>query len=112
MSGFIAHDVAVQAATATLTAVQHVPHRHEPLADQCRRAAASLALNVAEGHGRTGRDRVHHWRIAYGSAREATVALDLLVAVAAVPPGPAQAAATLLDRSRALLWRAIQAAQR
>ena len=37
---------------------------------QLRTAAASVSLNIAEGRGRVGRDRLHHWRVAFGSAEE------------------------------------------
>ena len=37
---------------------------------QLRTASASIALNIAEGRGRDGKDRKHHWRIAHGSAEE------------------------------------------
>jgi four helix bundle protein len=50
--------------------------RHDKdLADQARRAAASVVLNIAEGAGRRGRDRLQHYRIAAGSAGETAVAL-------------------------------------
>ena len=42
------------------------------------RAASSVAANPSEGHGRTGRDRFNHWRIAYGSAMEVDTFLRLL----------------------------------
>ena len=66
------------------------------LKDQAQRSAGSVALNIAEGRGRTGQARRNHptvprlrlglsphrlrrWsEIAYASAREACAALDLL----------------------------------
>jgi four helix bundle protein len=63
------------------------------LVTQIRRAASSIGLNLAEGKRRTGRDRVHSWRIAAGSAEE--VGGSLLIAEAwghidpkAVAPSP------------------------
>ena len=47
------------------------------LADQLRRAVASVPLNLAEGSGRAGRDRVRCYRIALGSARELRAALTI-----------------------------------
>ena len=47
-----------------------VPQSCVDLADQARRAMASVPLNLAEGAGRAGRDRVYHFRIAYGSVKE------------------------------------------
>jgi four helix bundle protein len=41
----------------------------EPL-DQVRRAATSVASNVSEGNRRVGKDRLHLFRVAAGSAAE------------------------------------------
>jgi four helix bundle protein len=49
-----------------------------PLYSQLRRAADSVALNVAEGASRAGRDRQAHFLIARGSAAECAAALDIL----------------------------------
>ena len=51
--------------------------RHS-LRDQLEGAAASTCLNIAEGCGRTGRDRRHFFSIAQGSAMECAAAIDLL----------------------------------
>ena len=43
------------------------------LANQIRDAANSVILNLAEGNRRNGRDRLHLWNIAAGSADEVRV---------------------------------------
>ena len=45
--------------------------RHDAqLTKQLRTAASSISLNLAESRGRTGKDRLHFFRIAAGSAEE------------------------------------------
>lgn len=46
--------------------------------DQLERAASSIALNLAEGCGRRGRDRRHFFTMAQGSALECAAAIDIL----------------------------------
>ena len=72
------------------------------LRSQVRRAMVSVALNIAEGGGRAGRDRQHHFRIAYASAREVSAGLEIGAVVAGVDVGAAE---EKLDRVRAMLWR-------
>lgn len=73
------------------------------LASQIRRAGSSILLNLAEGAGRRGRDRIHFYRIALGSAREVRAALDVARAWKAIGSSPE--ADALLDRVCAMLWR-------
>lgn len=73
------------------------------LADQMQRAASSVVLNIAEGNRRTGKDRLHFFRIAAGSAAEVRAALDVARAwgmIGATPTAEAE-----LDRVLAMLWR-------
>ena len=48
------------------------------LKDQAQRSAGSVALNIAEGRGRSGQARRNHYEIAYASASEACASMDLI----------------------------------
>ena len=72
------------------------------LRSQVRRAMVSVALNIAEGGGRAGRDRQHHVPIAYASAREVSAGLEIGAAITGMDVGAAEAK---LDRVRAMRWR-------
>ena len=104
-AGLLAHSLALQAAGLAISLVTSVPPPLKPLADQVIRSASSVPANLAEGQGRTGRDRIHHWRIAYGSAREVDSHLRLLLHAGAIDAADASRALELLDRVRALTWR-------
>jgi four helix bundle protein len=106
-TGFDAHDLARDAAILVLDLVRRSPPTVRALTDQTVRAVTSVPLNLAEGAGRLGRDRVHHWRIAHGSALEARTALELLVATRSVDAEAAAAADELLDRVAAMTWRLV-----
>ncbi len=100
-----AHSVALEAAGVSITLVTRVPAPLKSIADQVIRSASSVPANLSEGHGRTGRDRMHHWRIAYASAKEVDTHLRLLVHARAVDEGQAADAIELFDRVRAMTWR-------
>ena len=108
-TGLAAHAKALEAARITLKLVSRVPLPFKPIADQAIRAAASVPANLAEGHGRTGRDRMQHWRIAYASAKEIDTHLRLLVQAGAVDGSDATKALDLFDEVRAMTWRLLHA---
>lgn len=65
-------------AVARWVAATRFPARHADLADQALRAAQSVVLNIAEGAARRGPTSKNHFRIALGSAAEASAVLDLV----------------------------------
>ena len=101
----IALTTALEAAGLALTLARRVPAPLTSLADQVVRSASSVAANLSEGHGRSGRDRLHHWRIAYASAKEVDTHLRLLAGAGAVDVGRARSALDLFDQVRAMTWR-------
>ncbi len=104
-SRLIAHRKALEAAGAAIRLVMRLPAPLKPMADQVIRAASSVPANLAEGHGRCGRDRLHFWRIAYASAKEADSHLRLLVATGTVSPSAARVVLNGFDEVRAMTWR-------
>ena len=54
------------------------PRGMDWLKDQAQRSAGSVALNIAEGRGRSGQARRNHYEIAYASASEACATMDLI----------------------------------
>ena len=104
-NGFEVLDVALRAAGTAIGLVGHLPTRYRSLADQVIRSASSVPANLAEGHGRIGKSRLHHYRIAYGSAKEVDVHLRLLISTGAIERTRTDEAIELFDRVRAMTWR-------
>jgi four helix bundle protein len=104
-SNLVAHRKAIEAAGIAIALVMRVPAPLKSLADQVIRSASSVPANLAEGHGRNGRDRTHYWRIAYASAKEVDCHLRLLCVTGAVHRGKATTALQLFDEVRAMTWR-------
>ena len=75
------------------------------LADQLRRAAQSVSLNISEANRRTLRDRRNRFRIALGSAAEVAACLDVAVALDYLEPAAVAPALALVDRVRAMSYR-------
>ena len=80
--------------------------RRDPkLTDQLKRAASSVPLNLSEGRRRRGQDRVHHYRIAAGSANELLVSLQVAEAWGYLRPDDVEEVIELIDQVLAMLWR-------
>jgi len=101
----IAHSKALEAAGIAIALVTRVPAPLKSIADQVIRSASSVPANLSEGHGRIGRDRMHHWRIAYGSAKEVDSHLQLLAQAGAIDKSRVAIALDLFDQVRAMTWR-------
>jgi four helix bundle protein len=101
----VAHSKALQAAGSAIRLVLRVPAPLRPIADQLIRSASSVPANLAEGHGRSGRDRQHFWRIAYASAKEADSHLRLLAHAGVIEGGRADTVLEAFHEVRAMTWR-------
>ncbi len=101
----IAHEKALEAAGIAVKLVIRVPSPLKSIADQVIRSASSVPANFAEGHGRSGRDRLHFWRIAYASAKEVDSHLRLLAHAGVVNCVAAEKVIESFDEVRAMTWR-------
>ena len=104
-TNLIAHEKAVDAAAVAIALVVRIPTPLKSIADQVIRSANSVPANLAEGHGRTGRDRLRFWRIAYASAKEVDSHLRLLAKAGAIDGVSAIRALNAFDEVRAMTWR-------
>ena len=104
-TNLVAHAKALEAAGIAIKLALGAPAPLKSIADQLIRSANSVPANLAEGHGRTGRDRKHNWRIAYASAKEVDSHLRILAHARAVNIDGAQSAVLLFDEVRAMTWR-------
>ena len=100
---FHVYDAALGLVSALRPVLEQLTKRDRALANQLRRAALSVVLNIAEGNRRAGQDRLQFFRIAAGSAAEVWAAMDVARAWGHIEGSPAVEA--LLDRVLAMLWR-------
>ncbi len=105
MPTFHALELAIDAIRHLRAPLALIAQRDPPLADQLRRAAASVALNLSEGAQRSGRDRLHLWRVAAGSAAEVATALRVAEAWGHVEQPVLATVASHYAQLRAICWR-------
>jgi four helix bundle protein len=76
-NGFVALECAYELVSAIAPSLTEIARSDNALAKQLTRATSSIAMNLAEGSGRFGADRRHHFRIAYGSLLELDAGLEV-----------------------------------
>jgi four helix bundle protein len=104
---FQASESALQAIRELRPVLVHLQKADAPLADQVRRAAQSLALNLDEGCWKAGRDRINRYRIAAGSGAEVRAALRVAEALGYLDETQIEPVVRLLNRVLAILWKII-----
>ena len=102
---FEALEVAVEAVRALRGPVKRLRTVDPDLAGQIKRAAGGVVLQLSEGARRVGRDRLHLFRIAAGSAAEARDALRVVEGWGELEAEDLEAPKALLDRVLAMTWR-------
>ncbi len=98
-------EVSLEMIGALRAPVARLRQADRDLADQVRRAASSVALNIAEGAGRVGKDRPHRYRVAAGSNLEVAAGLRVALAWGDLEAAEVQPALDLGRRVGAMLWR-------
>ena len=102
---FDAFEVSLQTIHALRGPLARLARQDPDLGSQVKRAASSVCLNLSEGNKRTGKDKIHHFRIASGSAAEVRAALRVAEAFGYLEPETLAPSLQLLDRVLAMLWR-------
>ena len=99
---FIAYEVSLELIRCVRDVLPIVQRFDSDLADQMKRAASSVVLNLAEGARLSGGNKRRHYEIAHGSANEVKGAVDVANAWGWIDDAALRA---VLDRQLALLWR-------
>jgi four helix bundle protein len=102
---FEAYDVALAMVRSLRPVVTRLRARDGDLTRQLVRAASSVTNNLAEGAQRRGADRLHHYRVASGSAAEVRSTLATADAWGYLPTGATGEVDVLCDRVLAMLYR-------
>jgi four helix bundle protein len=98
------YQCSIQFMAIAFTVIEALPRGHSAIADQLRRAASSIPLNIAEAAGKTsGNERAHHHAIARGSAMECGAVLDVVRFLNVVPADELNRGKELLVRTVAML---------
>lgn len=104
-SNLIVGEISFEMVAALKPLMTNIKRHDRSLEDQLRRAASSVALNVAEAdYSDPGNKRARLFTAA-GSASETRAALRLAAEWGYLEKGAADPALALLDRIVAMLWR-------
>ena len=103
--GLIVADLSIELIERLRPLVARIKARDKNLADQIQRAASSVALNLGEAVYSDPGNRRARFHTAAGSAGETLAAVRVAVAWGIVARADGEAAAALLDRILAMLWK-------
>ena len=106
-----AEGLALEALTSLRPLLPRIARADRDLARQLRRAAASVALNLAEGYGLTGGHRRERFATALGSARECVAALRVATALGYVAGESVAEAEDRFDHVAASVYRLLHPAR-
>ena len=98
-----AYDVTLKIVGALRRLVEEIAKHDRDLADQIRRAANSVLLNINEGRKNRGGNQARFFAYASGSNSEVRAALDAAVAWGWIEVP--EELKSWLDRNAAMLWR-------
>ena len=102
---FQAYEVALEMNRHLAKLVAKIRTKNPSLATQIEKAGPSVPLNLREGRRRIGKDRMHLWRIAAGSADEIHGCLQVAEAWGYVTFDEIQETLALADRVLAMTYR-------
>lgn len=102
---FDAFEISLQLIESLRSPIARLQNHDSSLCSQLRRAASSVSLNLNEGRRRVGKDRLHLWRIAAGSADEVRASLRVAQAWGYIEAAALEQSFVLVDRVLAMLWR-------
>ncbi len=113
MSGFrelVAWQKAMEVVEETYRLTENLPRKETyGLTDQMRRAAVSVASNIAEGSGRGGRKEfIQFLKIARGSIRELETQIEVCIRVKYIERNQAETLFERLDHTGRLISKLIQ----
>src|SRR5437867_4473413 len=100
---FIAFEISLQIIESLRETVARIRQHDAHVAQQIVRSASSISANLAEGNRRQGRDRLHLFRIAAGSADETRAHLRVALAWGWLSTPEVEPAFELIDRELAIL---------
>ena len=101
---FKAYHLAIEFVAQISQLLLSIPTGFCSLAEQLRRAAISIPLNIAEGTGKTSpRDKKRFYAIARGSTFECAAILDVLLALRALDKSTVEKPKSLLHSIAAIL---------
>ena len=105
MKKFKVLELAKEAAKETIELTKILSYDFVELKKQLIKSITSVPLNIAEANGRYGKDRNYHFRVAYASAKESIVNLELLIMLGSISKAKAALSLSNLDQVCAILYR-------